>query len=278
MRREDLIHPIVSGNKFRKLKYNLQHAIGNGYGSLVTFGGPHSNHIAATAFAGKEAGLATIGLIRGEEWEAQIGDSPTLLFARECGMDFRFLSREAYRLKEAAELRNQFPGAFILPEGGSNEWAVQGCSEIITDSDHTYDYICCPVGTGGTIAGISKALKTHQKVLGFPALKGDFLKADIRKFASADNWELVGGYEFGGYARTDERLIAFINAFFNETGIPLDPVYTGKMVFGVMKELASGRFPPGARILMVHTGGLQGVAAMNARLRKMKRTTLTING
>ncbi|UMY66947.1 MULTISPECIES: 1-aminocyclopropane-1-carboxylate deaminase/D-cysteine desulfhydrase [unclassified Flavobacterium] len=281
IRREDLIHPVVSGNKYRKLKYNLKDAISVCARLLVTFGGPHSNHIAATAFAAHEAGLSSLGLIRGEEWEAKLSESPTLQFARECGMEFRFLSRENYRMRNdpafSDSLRQQWPHALVLPEGGTNELAVTGCSEILGTQDENYDIICCPVGTGGTIAGLSRAAAPHQKILGFPALKGDFLKEDIRKFANNDNWELVTGYEFGGYAQTDDRLVAFINAFYAETGIPLDPVYTGKMVFGVMKEIATGRFAAGTRILLIHTGGLQGVTAMNARLQKMKRPILTLD-
>ncbi len=281
IRREDLIHPIVSGNKYRKLKYNLRDAVSGQARLLVTFGGPHSNHVAATAFAAREAGLSSLGLIRGEEWETQLSDSPTLVFAQECGMEFQFLSRETYRMRNdpafSDDIRQQWPHAFVLPEGGTNESAVKGCSEILGPQDGSYDIICCPVGTGGTIAGLSRAAAPHQKVLGFPALKGDFLKEDIRKFANNDNWELVTGYEFGGYAQTDDRLVAFINAFYAETKIPLDPVYTGKMVFGVMKEIATGRFTEGSRILLIHTGGLQGVPAMNARLQKMKRPILTLD-
>lgn len=281
IRREDLIHPIVSGNKYRKLKYNLRDALSVRARLLVTFGGPHSNHIAATAFAAREAGLSSLGLIRGEEWETQLSDSPTLRFAQECGMEFRFLSRETYRMRNDTAfcdaLLQQWPHAFVLPEGGTNEFAVKGCSEILGTKDEYYDIICCSVGTGGTIAGLSRAAAPHQKILGFPAVKGDFLKEDIRKFANNDNWELVTGYEFGGYAQTDDRLVAFINAFHAETGIPLDPVYTGKMVFGVMREIANGRFAPGIRILLIHTGGLQGVTAMNAQLRKMKRPILTLD-
>lgn len=281
IRREDLIHPIVSGNKYRKLKYNLESALAGGYQSILTFGGPHSNHIAATAYATRQAGLESIGVIRGEEWGMKWRESPTLSFAHQCGMEFRFVSREEYRDRNAPVfwefLMRDVPGAVFLPEGGTNELAVEGCREILGQDDQKYDIVCCAVGTGGTIAGISRALAPHQKVLGFPAVKGDFLKEDIRKFATADNWELVSGYEFGGYARTDARLVAFINAFYDETGIPLDPVYTGKMVFGVMKEIAIGRFRRKTRILLVHTGGLQGIRAMNDRLLKLKRPIIDIH-
>jgi len=281
IRREDLIHPVVSGNKYRKLKYNLESALAGGYQSILTLGGPHSNHVAATAYATRQAGLESIGVIRGEEWEIKWQESPTLSFAHQCGMELRFVSREEYRDRSAPafleSLMRNVPGAFFLPEGGTNELAVEGCREIMGADDQKYDIVCCAVGTGGTIAGISRALAPHQKVLGFPAVKGDFLKEDIRKFATADNWELVNGYEFGGYARTDARLIAFINAFYDETGIPLDPIYTGKMVFGVMKEIAIGRFRGKTRILMVHTGGLQGIKAMNDRLSKLKRPIIDIH-
>lgn len=280
LRREDQIHPVVSGNKFRKLKYNLLEAEKTGHRTLLTFGGAHSNHIAATAYAAAEKGFASIGIIRGDELAGKPLDSPTLSFAESCGMRLEFVSRNDYRRKSDSDfvegLKKRFGDFYLLPEGGTNALAVKGCEEILTGDDASYDYVCCAVGTGGTLAGIANALGPHQTALGFPALKGDFLPADIRTFAASGTWRLVSGYEFGGYAKTDDRLIAFINAFFEETGIPLDPVYTGKLVFGVMNEVAKGRFPEGSRILLIHTGGLQGVAAMNRRLLQTKRPTLNI--
>lgn len=278
IRREDLSHPVVSGNKFRKLKYNLAEAEVRGATTVLTFGGAHSNHIAATAFAAKERGLSSVGIIRGDELADKVIDSPTLSFATKCGMRLHFISREDYRKKAESAFIQQITRAlgpfYLIPEGGTNALAVRGCEEILDERDAFYDYICCPVGTGGTLSGISNSLRPYQQALGFPAVKGEFIKDDIRKFAHSENWRLIQGYEFGGYAKTDDRLIAFINAFFERTRIPLDPVYTGKMVFGVMKELAAGFFPEGAKILMIHTGGLQGIAAMNRRLLETKRPIL----
>lgn len=274
IKREDLIHPYISGNKFRKLKYNLIQAQTEKHQKLLTFGGAFSNHIAAVAAAGKRVGMETIGVIRGDELSNQIASNPTLQFAADCGMQFEFVDRETYRRKEDAafieSLRQKFGRFFLIPEGGTNAAAIRGCEEILTATDGAFDYICCAVGTGGTIAGLINSGGPHQKILGFPALKGDFLKAEICKFARNQNWDLVTEYHFGGYAKIDERLIAFMNRFHEQNSILLDPVYTGKMIFGVMDLIGKGYFPDGSKILAIHTGGLQGVRGMNLRLTNMK--------
>lgn len=271
IKREDLIHPLVSGNKFRKLKYNLAHAKAGSHQTLLTFGGAFSNHIAAVAAAGKAIGMQTIGIIRGEELSAKISDNPTLQFAKDCGMRLEFVNREVYRNKTDAafiqNLHDQFGRFYLIPEGGTNEAAVLGCEEILAESDADFDFICCPVGTGGTISGLINSARPHQKILGFPALKADFLNEEIRKFARNQNWDLVTGYHFGGYAKIDQDLIRFINRFYKETGIALDPVYTGKMIFGVMDLIRRDYFPEGSRILAIHTGGLQGIKGMNLKLK-----------
>ena len=186
IRREDLIHPFISGNKFRKLKYNLVQAKAENHETLLTFGGAFSNHIAATAFAGKEYGFKTIGIIRGDELESKILINPTLKFAQDCGMQFEFVTRENYRHKTEKEfienLKHKFGKFYYIPEGGTNEFAVQGCAEVLTKEDSEYDFVCCAVGTGGTISGLINSCLSHQKVLGFPVLKGDFLNDEIRKF------------------------------------------------------------------------------------------------
>ena len=275
VKREDLLHPYISGNKFRKLKYNILQAKAEGKTALLTFGGAFSNHIAATAAAGKEYGFATIGIIRGEELEGKINENPTLGFAAQCGMRLKFISRGAYRDKTAVDfieaLRKEFGDFYLLPEGGTNAMAVQGCEEILDGGDSAFTHICCAVGTGGTIAGIINSAGQGQKVLGFPALKSAGLSDDICKFAQNGNWELVNEYHFGGYGKADEQLIAFINNFFEATGIPLDPVYTGKLFFGVIDMINNGGFPENARILLIHTGGLQGIAGMNRELARKKR-------
>ena len=238
LKKEYLNYPDISGNKYRKLKYNIQDAKNRGYHTLLTFGGAYSNHIAATAKAGKLHGLKTIGVIRGAELGAKILQNPTLKFAQDCGMQFKFISRENYRGKAslafAENLQNEFGDVYVIPEGGTNLLAVKGCEEILTQQDKDFfDYICCPVGTGGTLSGIINCSQPRQQVLGFPALKGDFLKEDICKFATKNNWQLINAYHFGGYAKVTKELIEFINTFKIKTNIPLDPIYTGKMVFGV---------------------------------------------
>jgi len=189
-----LIHPFISGNKYRKLKYNLQQAKAENQTTLLTFGGAFSNHIAATAYAGKEHGFKTIGVIRGDELASKIDENPTLKFAQDCGMEFVFVTREKYRLKDSedfiSELKQYLGSFYLVPEGGTNEFAIKGCEEILSKEDDVYDYVCCAIGTGGTISGLINSAKPHQKVLGFPSLKGDFLKEDIRKFAKI----IIGSY------------------------------------------------------------------------------------
>jgi 1-aminocyclopropane-1-carboxylate deaminase len=272
IKREDLIHPFVSGNKFRKLKYNIEAAKNRKQTTLLTFGGAYSNHIAATAAAGKLSGFKTIGVIRGEELGDKISGNPTLSFAEDCGMQLHFISREAYRHKDESgflnKLKQQFGDCYFLPEGGTNALAVKGCEEILNETDLTYDYICLPVGTGGTIAGIVKASHPHQKVLGFSALKGAFQSSEIEEYTSKTNFEITDAYCFGGYGKIDIDLVRFINEFKRKTGLPLDPVYTGKMMFGIMDLLKNGHFKENSRIFAVHTGGLQGIAGMNQVLKK----------
>ena len=271
MKREDLIHPFVSGNKFRKLKYNLLQAKTENQSTLLTFGGAYSNHIAAVAYAGRENGFQTIGIIRGDELADKIASNPTLKFAQECGMQFEFVSREDYRLKTDAafleQLENKFGSFYLIPEGGTNALAIKGCEEILTQEDGIFDYVACAIGTGGTISGIINSALPHQKILGFPALKGDFLQDEIRNFVQNENWELITDYHFGGYGKVNTVLVDFINRFLEKTKIPLDPVYTGKMVFGIVDLIEKNYFPKNSKILLIHTGGLQGIQGMNLKLK-----------
>ena len=271
MKREDLIHPFVSGNKFRKLKYNLLQAKTENQSTLLTFGGAYSNHIAAVAYAGRENGFQTIGIIRGDELADKIASNPTLKFAQECGMQFEFISREDYRFKtEAAfleQLENKFGSFYLIPEGGTNALAIKGCEEILTQEDGIFNYVACAIGTGGTISGIINSALPHQKILGFPALKGDFLQDEIRNFVQNENWELILDYHFGGYGKVNTVLVDFINRFLEKTKIPLDPVYTGKMVFGIVDLIEKNYFPKNSKILLIHTGGLQGIQGMNLKLK-----------
>ncbi len=271
IKREDQIHPVISGNKYRKLKYNLKEAKNLSFKTLLTFGGAFSNHIAAVASAGKEFGFKTIGVVRGEELRDKIETNPTLRFAQHCGMQFKFVSREVYRENTSEvfkeELKAEFGNFYSIPEGGTNDLAVKGCEEILTDSDTDFDYICCAIGTGGTISGLINCSKPSQQILGFPALKGDLLKEDIGKFAHKKNWELITDYHFGGYAKINEVLISFINEFKSVYHIPLDPIYTGKMMFGIFDLIRKGYFPKESKLLAIHTGGLQGIEGMNMKLK-----------
>ena len=280
IKREDLIHPFVSGNKFRKLKYNLLQAKEENQETLLTFGGAFSNHIAAVAFAGKEKGFKTIGIIRGDELGSKIAENPTLSFAQNCGMQLEFISREEYRLKSESSflenLKAKFGSFYHIPEGGTNALAIKGCQEILTEDDAEFDYICCSIGTGGTISGIINSVLPHQKVLGFPALKGDFLKEEIHNFTQNENWELITEYHFGGYGKVNEALIGFINQFYTENQIPLDPIYTGKMVFGVIDLIQKNYFPAKSKILLIHTGGIQGIQGMNIKLKNKQLPTIDI--
>jgi 1-aminocyclopropane-1-carboxylate deaminase len=281
IKREDLIHPFVSGNKFRKLKYNLIQAKAENKETLLTFGGAFSNHIAAVAYAGKEEGFKTIGIIRGDELLDKIEENPTLKFAQENGMELEFVSRENYRLKNETSyienLKQKFGDFYLVPEGGTNELAVKGCEEILTAEDGVFDHVCCAVGTGGTISGLINSALPHQKILGFPALKGDFLTDEIRIFAKKDNWNLISDYHFGGYGKINLELIEFINAFLEDNKVPLDPIYTGKMVFGVIDLIGKNYFPAHSKILLIHTGGLQGIEGMNIKLKQKKLPILKNN-
>ena len=272
IKREDKIHPFISGNKYRKLKYNLIEAQNTKQHTLLSFGGAYSNHIAAVAAAGKEFGFKTIGVIRGEELSAKISENATLSYAQDCEMQFKFISREAYRTKTSLKfinsLKTEFGDFYLIPEGGTNDLAVKGCEEILTDNDVFFDIVCCSVGTGGTISGLINASSPHQKIIGFPALKGDFLQNDISKFTPKSNWELNTDYHFGGYAKINSELVEFINKFKVEHNILLDPIYTGKMMFGLFDLIKKNHFQKGTKILAIHTGGLQGIEGMNAYLKQ----------
>ena len=262
LKRLDLIHPHISGNKFYKLKYNLQHAKQLGQDTLITFGGAFSNHIAATAYAAHYFGFNSIGIIRGEELADQRLNH-TLATASQFGMQLEFINRQDYRNKEQpdflAELQSRFPNAYIIPEGGTNSLAIQGCKEILSEQDRqNYDVICCAVGTGGTITGLIESSHFNQNILGFSALKGDFLTSDVTHLTAKKNWKIIDEYCCGGYAKTSAQLIEFIQFFEKQYQIPLEPIYTGKMLFGIFDLIEKAYFPPHIRILAIHSGGLQG--------------------
>jgi 1-aminocyclopropane-1-carboxylate deaminase len=265
IKREDQIHPFISGNKYRKLKYTIEDAQKKGFKKLLTFGGAYSNHIAAVAFAGHVFGFETLGIIRGDELKDKINNNPTLSFAKKYGMQFQFVTREAFR---SCKLMHEYQDYYVIPEGGTNALAIKGCEEILTEADTEFDYICTAVGTGGTVSGLINCSQPSQQVLGFPALKGAFLQEDISKFVSKSNWRLITDYHFGGYAKIDEALIRFMNDFKQKQYIPLDPVYTGKMMYGIFDLIEKGYFPRGSKILAIHTGGLQGIEGMNNILKQ----------
>lgn len=272
IKREDLIHPYISGNKYRKLKYNLISAKKANHNTLLTFGGAYSNHIAAVASAGKEFGFNTIGVIRGEELMDQVDCNPTLVFAKKCGMKFLFISRKDYQLKTKSSfidfLKSKFGKFYLIPEGGTNQLAVRGCCEILKKEDLNFDTICVSVGTGGTFTGLIKSSKSSQNLIGFSALKGTFQLSEISKYTHQSNFMLLDDYCFGGYAKVNTQLISFINSFKETTAIPLDPIYTGKMMFGIIDLIKKGLIQEKSSILCIHTGGLQGIAGMNNVLKK----------
>ncbi len=276
LKRDDLLHPEISGNKWRKLKFNLEAFQLSDAQQLLTFGGAFSNHIAAVAAAGKAYNFPTIGIIRGEKINPL---NPTLTFAESCGMTFKFISRTAYRQKGEPgfleKLKSEFGDFYALPEGGSNALAVQGCREIISETEAQLpvlpDYFCVCCGTGGTIAGMIAELAERAKTIGFSALKGDFLQDEVIDLLEKSNssifknWQIQTDYHFGGYAKWKPELIHFINTFKRESGVALDPIYTGKMLYGIFDLLEQDYFEKGATILAVHTGGLQGIKGFNAR-------------
>ncbi|MEH2173242.1 1-aminocyclopropane-1-carboxylate deaminase/D-cysteine desulfhydrase [Nostoc sp.] len=275
--RLDLMHPWVNGNKWFKLKYNLLEAKEKNFTTLLTFGGAYSNHIYATAAAGNLFSFRTIGVIRGEE---RLPLNATLSFAVQQGMQLVYMNREMYRQRNTPALeeylRQSFGEVFIIPEGGSNLNGVRGCTEIVGDATIAFDRICVACGTATTLAGIALSLHEEQKAIAFPVLKnGAFLTQEIESlltnylasdlptpYNSPASWELVCDYHFGGYAKVNNELLLFSQQFTEEHGVPLDYVYTAKMFYGVMDLLQQRFFCKGDRLLLVHTGGLQGNAGI----------------
>jgi 1-aminocyclopropane-1-carboxylate deaminase len=263
VKREDFNHPFVSGNKWWKLLYNLREAQRLGKDTLLTFGGAYSNHIYATAAAAHELGLKSIGVIRGEE---TLPLNATLQFARQRGMALRYISRDDYRQKDSIEfqeqLHHEYGDVYIIPEGGTNALAVQGCVEFAKSLGNiSFDYVCLAVGTGGTVAGLINGLDSSKRIIGVSTLKGDFLKAGVAsliKSDAADNWSILTNYHHGGYAKTTPELLAFMQRMELDHNLPLDQVYTAKMMWAVMHEAERGAFERGTTILAIHSGGLQG--------------------
>ncbi|MFT4834259.1 MAG: 1-aminocyclopropane-1-carboxylate deaminase [Marinoscillum sp.] len=268
IKRDDLIHPEIMGNKWRKLKYNLKFVKENDLKGIVTFGGAFSNHIAATAAGCAEQGIPCIGFIRGDELNEASND--TLAFAHDKGMELRFIPRSAYKsFTQSPELlKVDFADHLILPEGGTNQLAIAGCAEIIDEISLDFDYIVTSVGTGGTMAGLISGLKGKGKVLGVWALKGEGLLFHFQKLLSDydvgfPNYELIEGWHWGGYGKVSDDLVHFINETKSKINVLFDPIYTAKMYFAVRTLIETDYFDRGSTIVLVHTGGLQGINGIN---------------
>ena len=266
VKRLDLVHPLVSGNKWYKLKYNLLAAKEEGATTILSFGGAYSNHIHALAAACQMLGFASIGVIRGEPHTPL---NATLQFAQACGMQLHYLNRADYRLKHThliqQQLKTEYGNPYIVPEGSSNALALKGVAELITELGDDYDRLCCACGSGGTLAGLIAGLAGRKQLEGFAALKGaGFLSTDVQRllaegaYADPKNWHINLDYHFGGFAKTTPQLLAFIQQFEAEHGIPLEPLYTGKLFYGLFERITAGAYPPGTRIIALHSGGLQG--------------------
>lgn len=271
VKRDDLLRPAgddrFCGNKVRKLKYNLEEARKQGFTQLLTFGGAYSNHIAAVARAGKVYGFSTIGVVRGEPHDPL---NPTLAGAVADGMQLHYLDRTSFRQKNDPEIQRQllelFGRSYVLPEGGTNELALKGCAELASEIALQLGvwpaYLAVACGTGGTMAGLIRGCAGQSRVLGVSALKGNWMPAEIEKLIGKDpsqsNWEVFTQYHFGGYAKFPPALKDFLLTFEQQYGMALDPVYTAKLFFGILDQIRSGYFPIGSKIVVVHSGGLQG--------------------
>lgn len=260
-----MVHDTISGNKFYKLKYNLLQAKQQGFSKILSFGGAYSNHIFALAHACNVYGFNSIGIIRGQELASKPLNH-TLQTAQSLGMELDFISRNDYRNKHTsgflAQLKAKYLNAYIIPEGGTNQLAVKGCSEILSEEDtKNFDVIVLAVGTGGTIAGIINTCifnNSNQQVIGFSALNSDYQTDDINKLTSNNyhNWQLYKDDVFGGYGKYNDELFKFIEGIKQQTNIPLEPIYTGKAMYCLQQLLKQGEFV-NKRILFIHTGGLQ---------------------
>lgn len=277
IKREDLIDSQISGNKYWKLFFNINQYLEKNpeNPNIITFGGAFSNHIAAVSAVGKMLNIPSLGIIRGEELEDKWRDNPTLVFAEKNGMNFRFVTREEYRDKEklTQSLHKEFPEALIVPEGGTNEDAVNGVKMMLNDETKDFDYLCTAVGTGGTIAGILKFCEDNQKVIGFKVVNDSSLENKIFELTLKRNFDLIDS-GFGGYGKIKDENIRFINGFKERYGIPLEPIYTGKMMQRIFELIDAGYFPENSRVLCFHTGGLQGIEGANLLLRKQNRNLI----
>ena len=279
IKREDLTHPEISGNKYWKMFYNVKKYLEKEVSErkIITFGGAFSNHIAAAAALGKEFGIETLGIIRGDELENTWQENPTLSLAHQNGMTFRFVTRETYRDKEILmkNLQEEFPESLVVPEGGTNENAVEGIQFMLNEETQDFDYLCSAIGTGGTLSGISKFAEEHQKVLGFKAVKDESLEKRILNFSKRQNFTIFDASD-GGFGKITDENIRFINKFYQDFGIILEPVYTGKMLRKIFELIEEDYFPENSKILAFHTGGLQGIKGANEMLKKKNRNLINV--
>lgn len=265
LKREDLVFPLASGNKWRKLKYNFKALKASSYEGILTFGGAYSNHLDAAAALAALQQIPIIGVVRGEEL-ANKPLNPTLTQCMANGMKLIFVTRAEYKLKELGETVSKLvdkENLFVVPEGGTNKHAVKGCMEILTNQDMRFDVIGCAVGTGGTLAGLIASAAKHQKVVGFQMVDDATIPDRIRTFVTRDNWELIRHPSHAGYAAADKRLVTFANELFTKTGVLLDPIYTAPMLFQLVQMIKDNTWSFGRNILLIHTGGTQGIAGYN---------------
>jgi len=279
VKRDDLLHPEFGGNKWRKLKYNLQACCQQQASGILTFGGAYSNHLLATAAAGAASGIPTIGIVRGEPASA---DNPTLRRASALGMQLQWVDRATYRQRHSAtywqDLRARYGEVYIVPEGGSNVRALAGVAELVVEMRAQlprFDVICCPVGSGGTLAGIVGALAGAETAMGISVLRGaDYLVREVERLLGVPDlrgrWQINDTYHCGGYARVTRDLVRFCDDFAAHHGIPLEPIYSGKMMYGIFDLISRRRWPPETVLVALHTGGLQGLAGMENRLNALR--------
>ena len=269
IKRDDLIDPLVSGNKWRKLKFNIAHAIENNMTGIASFGGAFSNHIFALAAAGNKAGLKTLGFIRTHQLDF---DNPTLKFAQARGMELVALSKAEYRLRHNTaflhDLKQTYPDFFFVPEGGSNELAFKGLEELAKEIksqsesfECTFQHIACAFGSGGTLKGLSTYLPGYKHI-GISVVKDEPLFSSVEQFSQQNhnNIRLHHDAWFGGYGRFDSTLAEFCLDFWQQTGVPIEPVYTGKLFYALCYQREALNLAPDEVVLAIHTGGLQGIA------------------
>ncbi|MDP2560870.1 1-aminocyclopropane-1-carboxylate deaminase/D-cysteine desulfhydrase [Psychrobium sp. 1_MG-2023] len=270
VKRDDLIHSTISGNKWRKLKYTLLYAKEQGFKKVLSFGGGYSNHIHALAYAAKASGLSSKGIIRGEYDPF----NPTIAQARSAGMDIEFISRLEYKSRHdpayLTQLQQKHPDHFIIPEGGTSKFALQGVAEIINELPNDVTHICTPCGSGGTTAGLLTGAKESQQIVSIPVLKkAAYLQNEIATLLGVEQHlmqlDFIEDYHFGGYGKIQPELLTFIEDFYQDFGIILEPIYSGKMFYAIFDLIKQGFFPPGSHIVLLHTGGLQGLAGLKQR-------------